>query len=226
VETPLPDDVPAPPDTAPALADVSAVQKRRIFPMTDERKRLYIEGLRKSASHRYAAMNATPNGDAAKDKGDIGFAYSTFLRLRKTDLEFAAACDEALNEALGKLEESVLQRAFKPDVREQWDAKTGALIGRSEGWMPANTLARAILARHNDEWVDKSKREVTGTINVNDSGGAGANYNIRIDDVKAALTHEETTTLMGLLSKLEEYRQLQQATPSEQRQLTDQRGQE
>jgi hypothetical protein len=218
----------APPLTStPPLVSIAAVSKRsRLFPMTEDRKNRYIEGLRISASHRYAAMYATPNGEGAADKKQIGYAYSTFYKLRREDLEFAARCDEAHAEAIGRLEASVMERAFKPDVRVQYHPDTGAVIGKSEGWLPANRLAVQILARADDSWVEKKHAVVESNVTVNDRNvGAGAQYIVRLDDVQACLSEDESKALMGLLAKLEDHRQ-QQESQRHQHQLTDQRGEQ
>jgi hypothetical protein len=178
---------------------------RAHFKVTPERKARYIEGLRKSGSHRFAAMHATAAGTACTESGKAGFAYDTFRKERKIDPEFAAACTEAVSEALGRLEESIMERAFQPDVRENFDPKTGKLTGRAEAWEPANRLARAILARHDSDWVELQKRQIESSVTINGAGnGQGGIGFVITPQLTANLTDDERLQLSVLMRSMVE----------------------
>lgn len=182
-------------------------------PMTDERRQRFIEALRQTGSMRAAARLATgETGSAADDKQQFGYAYTSFVRERRVNPDFDLACREALEEAWGRLEESLMERAYKPDVRRQYDAKTGRLIGESEGWEPANRLARAILARADQSWVESAKRTIESNVTVTHNGGNGgsAGVNLPFEDVQKFLTLEERGQLTNLLRVMMERKEQQQ----------------
>ena len=203
------------PDNLPARKPRSDIGRAHC-PLTPERKARYIDGLKKSGSHRAAAMYATGDiGSAAADKQQFGYGYSTFLRERRIDPDFAAACDEALNEALGRLEESLMARAFLPDTRKQYDAKTGALIGESVGYEPCNRLARAILARTDETWVESAKRTIESNVTVTHNGGSapgGVGFTItpRLTELLDDDQKKTLSDLMRTMVERQEKRELEQ----------------
>jgi hypothetical protein len=210
---------PAPPvDSKPARRQRSDAGKLH-EPMTEERKQRYIEGLRQSASHRFAAQYATGAGNTTADPRWIGFAYQSFLKLRRADPIFATACDEAMQEALGALEADLFTRTKKPDWRRQYDPKTGNLIGESESWEPANRLGRAILARHDSDWIDAQKKQ----IEVKYTGGsAGLAFSIT-PELTALLDDEEKLQLSTLMRAMMERKEQQQVEQQSQKKIEDMR---
>src|SRR5438552_711937 len=105
------------PEALPQLSTPAPqpIVKVKRFPVSEDRRRKYVEGLRLSGSHKYASWYATSNGNPSADPGQPGHGYTTFYRLRKTDADFRRDCEYALVESLGKLEESVMRRAYEPD---------------------------------------------------------------------------------------------------------------
>jgi hypothetical protein len=194
--------------------------------MTPERKARYIEGLRQSASHRYAAKFATgPDGEPATDPQQSGYAASSFRLERRLDPDFNAACEQALTEALGRLEQSIMERAFTPDRRKNYDARSGALTGESENWEPANRLARAILARHlPDEWAELERREITSTVTVNNGGNPPGHSFVVTPSLTRFLDENEKLQLSTLMRAMIERSEAdqQQIERRKQNQLTDQ----
>ncbi len=77
-------------------------------PMTPERVDLFLQVYRESgACFRTAAAAACPStGKGANPKP----CFSSFVRLRKSDMEFAAACDEILQETADLIEAEIDRR--------------------------------------------------------------------------------------------------------------------
>ena len=145
------------------------------MPMTEERKRAFLEALAKTGSWRAAA--AAASGHLVRD-GNPGsrLGVGTFAALAKRDPVFAEQVQEALNEAIANVEHTLYDRINLPNRRPVFD-KQGNLLGHDENWRDANTLALRFLERHDPTWVQR--KQIDGTQHVVHSDattGSGAAY--------------------------------------------------
>ena len=158
---------------------------------------------------RAAARLATgETGSAAADKQQFGFAYTTFVRERKLSPDFDLACREALEEALGKIEEALYERTSLPTERATLD-KNGNIVHISKDFRNADALSLAILRHADDSWIEK--REVKSDVTVNRGGSSQrTGVNISFEDMKL-LDDSERDQLSNLLRAMLERKERQQA---------------
>lgn len=125
-------------------------------PMTDERKETFLRVLSETGSFTAAARAATPWG-TGKLPG-----YRTWYDLCKRDPEFAEAVAEARVAALGRIEEEIVRRAFKPDERPILD-RTGKVVAVATDHRNANLmLLRAAEKLSPGDWAPK--KNISGVI--------------------------------------------------------------
>lgn len=125
------------------------------LPVTDARKAIYLEVLRTTGSHAAAARAATPGAISARRPG-----HMTWVGLRRTDPEFAAACEEALQEALGALEKAAYDRAMNGWQRPVY--QQGQLVGHD--LVIDNGLLLRVLSRLDPSWSPNRNVTVEGQI--------------------------------------------------------------
>ena len=135
----------------PELKTRQVIPKR---PVTEERKRVFLETLAKTGSEYAAAYAATP-WSTHKGRGLGSFAHH-----RKSDPEFAAAWDAAKQEAIGNLELVVQERACQPERRPV--IIKGEIVAYEERWHSANMLLLRYLQRLDPEnWSERYRQEVS-----------------------------------------------------------------
>jgi len=83
-----------------------------------ERRRVYLEVLAETGSHPAAARAASPH---LADSNSPRPGYTSFADLRRTDPDFARACEEVEKLALGRVEQAIVERAFTLDERPIFD---------------------------------------------------------------------------------------------------------
>ena len=76
-------------------------------PMTPERVALFLQTYRESGGNFRAAAEAACPG---RQEGDRRPCYSTFVKLKKSDMGFAAACEEVLVEAADLIDAEIDRR--------------------------------------------------------------------------------------------------------------------
>jgi hypothetical protein len=175
--------------------------------MNEDRKNRYIEGLRLTGSHKAAALYATPidpNFPASDKMIQQGHGYSTFLQLRQRDPEFAAKCQDALDNAIARLEKIAYRRAFVPDTRPVCD-KDGNVVAVAKAWGEANKQMRYLLARHDPEWIEKRGVTVSGTIN-HDHVSVPGTMGVTTADLRL-LPRDRQELFFKLMDEIEEARE-------------------
>lgn len=126
--------------------------------ISEERKQVYLRVLADTGSHPAAARAASPH---LADSPGPRPGYSTFADLRRTDPDFAAACDEAERAALGKVEEAIVERAFTLDERPIFD-KQGRKLGVQTDSRPANQMLLRLAERlAPEQWSPRKQQSIT-----------------------------------------------------------------
>lgn len=125
-------------------------------PVTLERRDTFLRVLSETGSFTAAARAATPWG-TGKLPG-----YRTWYDLCKRDPEFAEAVAEARAAALGRIEEEIVRRAFKPDERPILD-RNGKVVAVALDHRNANLmLLRAAEKLSPSDWAPK--KNISGVI--------------------------------------------------------------
>jgi len=165
-------------------------------PMTQERIALFLRVYRESgANFTAAAAAACPHG---KD-GTAKPCYSTFVNLRKSNIEFAAACDEILEQVRDDIEAEIDRRGRvgwldpivqkgehvtdadgKPMFIRRFDSKL--LLARAKALMP-------------DKYGDKKDIQITH------HKGAGGSMVVEGADIKA-LSIEQRAALADIMGTI------------------------
>ena len=159
------------------------------LPLTDARKATYLEVLRTTGSHAAAARAATPGATSDRRPG-----HMTWVGLRRTDPEFAAACDAALQDALGMLEKAAFDRALNGWKRPVY--QQGQLVGHD--LVVDNGLLLRVLSRLDPSWSPNRNVTVEGSIEHNHQHGIAA---IGVQDLMH-LSEPEREQLLILLEKI------------------------
>lgn len=126
--------------------------------ITPERRAIYLKVLAETGSHPAAARAASPH---LADSPGPRPGYSSFADLRRTDPDFAAACREAERQALGKVEQAIVERAFTLDERPIFD-KQGNKLGVQTDSRPANTMLLRLAERlAPEQWAPRKQQSLT-----------------------------------------------------------------
>ena len=124
-------------------------------PLTETRKRVFLDALAETGSTTAAAQAATPW--ATHRMGGL----STFKDEARRDPEFADAWDRAEAAALARVESEVMRRAMTPTLRPVFSQ--GELKCHVEEY--DNRLLLAVARRLNpDAWADRRKVEQSGRV--------------------------------------------------------------
>lgn len=127
-------------------------------PVTDERKRIFIDVLSRTGSMSAAAAAATPHGESAEGRP----GYTSFRDEIKRNPEFAAEVDEAKNRALARVEEAIAERAFTLDEKPIFD-KEGRQVGVQVDRRNANMMLLRLASKLDpDSWADR--RKIDGSV--------------------------------------------------------------
>lgn len=157
-------------------------------PISDERKEVFLEVLRRTGSVCHAASSASPHCGGDRP------GYSGFRDLARKDPEFARAVSEAKAEALGQIEAAIAKRAV-----EGWERpifQRGQLVG-TERCYDTNLMLR-YASRLDPAWSEKRQLEVEGKVEHN---YGGVMLSISPDDV-LKLEPAEQTQLVALIEKI------------------------
>ena len=127
--------------------------------ITPERRAIYLKVLAETGSHPAAARAASPH---LADSPGPRPGYSSFADLRRTDPDFAAACREAEQQALGRVEAEIVRRSFELDRRPIFD-RAGRQIGEQVDSRPANQLLLRLAERLDPSWAPKKNATVDAT---------------------------------------------------------------
>lgn len=126
-------------------------------PIDAERRATYLRVLSETGSHTEAARCATPHGQSPTKPG-----YTAFMRLRRTDPEFAQACEDARATALAAIESEIKRRAFNPPSKPVFD--DGRVVGWVEDRRSSDNLLLRLAERIEPEWAQKRAHEHSGKI--------------------------------------------------------------
>jgi hypothetical protein len=131
--------------------------------ITESRKKVYLEVLRRTGSKRAAARAASPHADGAEG------ARSSFRALERRDPTWALAVRAALDDAVGLVEETIAERAVE-GVDEPVYQK-GELVGFRKVY--SDTLLLRLAARLAPEaWSERQRTELSGSVGVRPEDGA------------------------------------------------------
>ena len=164
-------------------------------PMTEDRRRVFLEALATTGSMQAAAAAASPHCTGRRP------GYETFRDLIRSDPAFAEAVAEAKQRALGRVEEEIARRAFKPDERPIF-GKDGALLGVQTDHRNANTLLLRLAERLDPEaWTPK--KHLSGTVSHQHDHSHAVMFALEARHV-LLLDANDQEALMSLLGKLRE----------------------
>ena len=123
--------------------------------LTDARKRAFLKALEETGSAPAAARAASPHSTGKRN------CINTFRDARDRDPEFAAAWEEAVSRALGRVENEITRRAMTPTQRPIFSK--GELVGHEDVY--DNKLLLALARKLNpDEWSEKRQVEMKGSV--------------------------------------------------------------
>ncbi|MBW7057845.1 hypothetical protein KY389_14365 [Paracoccus bogoriensis] len=162
---------------------------RRHTAVTPARRKTFLRALAETGSYAAAAKAATPYSS------NRSAAVSTFRRLRAIDPEFAAACDEAIQTALGKVESTIWDRAINGTQRPV--VSGGQIVGYET--VVDNKLLLSLARRLDPEaWSETRKVEHSGQI---DSRSVSFQVTLAPEDIYL-LKEEKRALLLGLLEDI------------------------
>ena len=156
-------------------------------PITDERKQVYLEVLARTGSLCGAAAAATPHGSGRKA------GVSSFRDLARRDAQFAWDVQEARNDALGRVENAIAQRAIDGVQRPIF--QKGVLAG-FETVYSDHLLLKLAQRLDPDSWTDRRKVEFSGQVQH-----AHVMLSITASDV-LCLPEADQETFVNLLQKI------------------------
>lgn len=161
-------------------------------PVTDERKQIFLAELRRHGIIRAAARAASPHSESD--------AVASFYWHRKNDLEFAAAWDAALGEAVANVELEIHRRAV-----EGWEEpvyQKGELVGTVTKYSDRLLELRARGLMPEKYAVERRDVKVSGGLkHQHEHHHDGAVLTIKPEDV-LLLPEEERETLLFLLGNI------------------------
>jgi len=163
---------------------------RVLYPVTEERKALFLRELARTGSECAAARAASPHA-LGKNGG-----LESFASVRKRDPEFAQAWQEAKEAALAGVEEEIRRRAMEPPKRPVWHR--GEHVGEHEDRSSSDKLLLRLAERLDPSWSQRSVVESSVTV-------AAALLAIRPDDVML-LNAPERREFVRLLGKIADLR--------------------
>ena len=123
--------------------------------LTEGRKRAFLAALRQTGSLRAAARRATPGNSTAHGP------HTTFRDAIRRDPEFAAAVQEALDDALGSLEAEAMRRAVEGYQRPVY--QKGQLVGHETVYSD-NMLLTLLRARAPETFSERRDVHVSGAV--------------------------------------------------------------
>ena len=123
--------------------------------LTNGRKQAFLAALRATGSIRAAARRASPGSRSTEGP------HSTFRMALQRDPEFAAAAQEAMNDALGSLEAEAMRRAVEGYQRPVY--QRGELVGYETVYSD-NMLLTLLRARAPEAYSDRRDLHVTGSV--------------------------------------------------------------
>ena len=130
-------------------------QVRGYQPLTEARKATFLKVLAETGSPPAAARAASPHSTGKRA------AIRTFTDLRNRDPEFAAAWEDSMATALGRVENEIMRRAMEPTYRPIFSK--GELVGQEPIY--DNKLLLAVARKLNpDEWSEKRQVEMSGSV--------------------------------------------------------------
>lgn len=164
-------------------------------PIDAERRATYLRVLSETGSHVEAARCATPHGTSATKPG-----YTAFMRLRRTDPEFAQACEDARAVALAAIESEIKRRAFNPPQRPVFD--DGRVVGWVEDRRSSDNLLLRLAERIEPEWAQRRSHEVSGRIDHTHTAAAHPFAFVLTPENIALLPADRRDALVDILSEL------------------------
>lgn len=165
------------------------------FPMTDQRKAVFLKTLAETGSVAAACRAASPHSEYGRA------AKSTFNDLRRKDPEFAQAWDDAVSDALAEVESELMRRAMEPAKSPVTD-RSGRVVGFREDRLSSDRLLLRIASRLDPEaWAERRRQDthVTGEIQHN------AHLMLKPADV-LLLDEPDRAKLIELLETIEQRR--------------------
>ena len=162
--------------------------------LTEERKEVFLSELRRHGIVSAAARAASPHAK--------GTCAPSFYILRKNDPEFAAAWDDAIEQATGSVELEIHRRAVEGYDEPVY--QKGELVGTITRFSDRLLELRAKGLMPDRYAVERRDVKVSGEI-THQHHHTAAILTISAEDV-LLLAHEEREQLMGLLGLIAEAR--------------------
>ena len=156
------------------------------YPLTEERKQLFLKVLSETGSPVAAASAATPWSEHKQG------GLNTFRDEARRDLAFAEKWERARQEALAAVEQEIVRRAMEPPTRAIWHK--GELVGYTEDRNSSDKLLLRLAARLDPGWRERTTVDANVTM-------SGIILAIRPSDV-LTLNPSEQHTLLDLLEKI------------------------
>jgi hypothetical protein len=160
------------------------------YPLTEERKALFLKTLAATGSAIAAASAATPW--STHPAGGV----NTFRDEARRDPEFAAAWQRAQEQALAEVEQEIYRRAMNPPERPVWHQ--GQVKGFVEDRNSSDKLLLRLAARLDPAWREHTSIEQSVTVQA-------SVLNIMPQDI-LLLTRMEQELFVDLLRKIAEAR--------------------
>ena len=160
------------------------------YPLTEERKTIFLKTLAATGSAIAAASAATPW--STHPAGGI----NTFRDEARRDPEFAAAWQRAQEQALAEVEQEIYRRAMNPPERPVWHQ--GEVKGFVEDRNSADKLLLRLAARLDPAWREHTSIEQSVTVQA-------SVLNIMPQDI-LRLAREEQEMFVELLRKIADAR--------------------
>lgn len=126
--------------------------------LTEARKREFLRHLAEHGVAREAARGASPHA-----KGADG-AYKTFADERNRNPAFAQAWDDAIAEAIGKLEREAFRRGVEGWVERGVFDKDGNRVGDVVRF--SDRMLELALKRHVPEYRERAQLDVNGRVQI------------------------------------------------------------
>ena len=184
---------------------------RRNTPVSAQRKRAFLKVLRETGSMSAAAVAASPSCRTRSG------ALASIRTAAHLDPHFAQQIEDAKSEAIGRVEQLIMERALTPDERPVFSK--GELKGFAKDHRGANQmLLRVAESLAPERWAPK--KNLSGEIahTHEHSHASGAVFVLEPRHI-LMLAEEEQDLLLGLLGRLRD--QLGEEEPDVRRRLPE-----
>lgn len=158
--------------------------------LTEERKEVFLSELRRHGIVNAAARAASPHAS--------GTCSASFYALRRSDPEFAAAWDDAIEQATGSVELEIHRRAVEGYDEPVY--QKGELVGTVTKYSDRLLELRAKALMPN-KYIERRAVELSANLNVTQELYGGHALTLKPEDV-LLLDEGKRQQLLGLLTEI------------------------